>query len=462
MRIMSKCFYISVLILLCLLGKAQNIAGYWQGSLPISWRDSLTVGVFITQTDDTMMVVMDSPDQYEMNIPTSASQWEDSTLTLKVASVGASFTGKLSADGQRIVGTFKQGSKFPLTLERGHERMVLNRPQTPQPPYPYSEEEIAMKDPSGKFNLINGTLTMPAGTPKALLILVTGSGWQNRDEALFGHKPFMVIADYLTRQGYAVFRYDDYPKSIFAKSTTFDFADGVTMILDSFSRRTDLASVPMGLLGHSEGSLVSEIVAARDKRVSFIITMGGVAQDIPEVLLYQVRALNEVAGVLTKEEIDNSVALSNALYQVVVKSKTPQQAKEAASKVWDENAAKLTSEQRERYGFTTEKKRATMAEISSPWMFTFFHFSPKKYLKKVKCPFLALGGEKDLQVDAVVNNALFAKYLKNSHNKYEVILGANHILQPCTKGDVSEYAEIEWTIMPEVLEMMKVWLDKIN
>ncbi len=455
---------IPLLLLLCI-GQcfAQNISGYWQGDIAITKKDTLAVGFFIQQVGDSLHIEADSPDQYAIGLATSGVTWADSTLSLKMPEVSASFSGRLSADGQRIVGTFRQGgSKFALTLTQGVERTIINRPQTPQPPYPYTEEEIRIKEKGGKFSLINGTLTMPAGAPKALVILITGSGWQDRNESLFGHKPFLVIADHLTRQGYAVFRYDDFPQAVFAKSTTYDFADGVTLILDSLARRSDLSAVPMGLLGHSEGCLVAEIVAARDPRVAFIVSLGGVAQPTTDVLLYQLRAINTASGQLTPEEIDNSVVLSSAIYKAIEKAKSPQQAGERVAKVWDKQAAKLTPQQQERYNYTPANRRLILAQASSSWFYTFFQLDPKKYLAQITCPVLAIGGEKDLQVEAVTNNALFEKLLPaNAHHQFVTVPNANHLLQSCTTGAPDEYSEIEETIKPEVLEMIQKWLDGI-
>ena len=451
------------LILLSFSSLAQNISGYWEGILRITKQDSLTIGMVVEQRGDSLSVVMDSPDQYYNDIATTERNWSDSTLTWKVSDLGASFSGKLSADGQHIAGTFKQSGKLPLTFERGHERRIIRRPQTPKPPYPYSEEEIHIKEKGGRYSLINGTLTMPAGTPKALVILISGSGWQDRDESLMGHKPFLVLADHLTRQGYGVFRYDDFPRAVFAKSTTFDFADGVTMILDSFARRNDLASLPTGLLGHSEGSMVAEIVAARDRRVGFVITLGGVAQRPTDVLLYQLRAISEANSIWTPDEIDNSVKLSDRMYQSLVKAKNEKQAAEVLNRTWEQISGQITPEEQERYGFTPQRKAASIQQMASPWFFTFVHFDPKPYVKKMRCPVLAIGGEKDLQVDASANNTLFSKYLKkNPKHLFVVVPNANHLLQPCATGSPNEYGTIEETMKPEVLEIITHWLETVR
>ncbi len=360
------------------------------------------------------------------------------------------------------LGVFQQNAKLPLTFKRGHERKIIRRPQTPKSPYPYTEEDIRIKEKGGRYSLINGTLTTPSGTPKALIILISGSGWQDRDESILGHQPFLVLADYLTRQGYAVFRYDDFPRAVFAKSTTYDFADGVTLILDSFARRQDLAALPTGLLGHSEGSLIAEIVAARDKRVDFVITLGGVAQKTTDVLLYQLRAINETDSVMTPKEIDNSVILSDRLYKALDKAKNEKQAAEILNQTWAQLSSQLTPEEQERYGFTPERKAAVIQQMVSPWFFTFVHFDPKPYVKKMRCPVLAIGGEKDLQVDVVANNLLFSKYLKkNPHHQFVSIPNANHLLQSCTTGNPDEYGKIEETMKPEVLEIISKWLQKI-
>lgn len=457
--------YFSVFLIILLSSffcRAQDISGYWQGQLHITKKDSLAVGIFVEQ-GDSLRIELDSPDQYATGMAATQVSFADSLLKWKAPSVSATFSGKLSADGQSIDGTFTQGGKLPLSLRRGYERTIIRRPQTPQPPYPYTEEEIHIKDNEGKYVLINGTLTMPQQQPKALVILLTGSGWQDRNEELFAHKPFLVIADHLTRRGYAVFRYDDFPKAVFAKSTTFDFADGVTLILDSFARRSDLRTLPTGLLGHSEGSLIAEVVAARDKRISFIVNLGGVAQDIPDLMLYQLRALSMADSTMTEAEIENSIALSNQLYQALYKSKNRDKAFSTLTKIWEKQAAMLTPEEQVRYGLTPERKLAVIRQICSPWFYAFFHISPSSYLKKIKCPVLAIGGEKDLQVDAVTNNALFKEYLPaNKHHKFIVEPGVNHLLQPCATGSPNEYGTIETTIKPEVLETISNWLEEVD
>ena len=444
-----------LLLLTCTLS-AQNIDGYWEGMLRISSADSLRLGMFVDMSGDTLHVELDSPDQYALGMAAENISYEGDTLSWRMKSIGASYTGVY--DGTRFTGTFTQNRQhFPLTLERGHERTVMRRPQTPQAPFPYLCEELHFRSRDGGVPLINGDLTMPESRkPTALYILISGSGWQDRDESIAGHKPFLVIADHLTRTGNAaVFRYDDFPPAVFRKSTTFDFADGVQLIMDSLLVRPELAELPVYLLGHSEGSIVAFIVAAKDRRVSGIVTLGGVAQPMHKVLLYQLRAISEANHELSPAEIDNSFRISEELYSLVRKSKTPQEAAKLIGAFWDEQCAKLTPEEQKRYNMTMTGKITAIQQLTSPWFFTFFHFDPKKHIKKVHCPVIAINGEKDLQVDAVANQTLMRRYLsKKWPHQFHIIPSANHLLQTCTTGSPDEYGAIEETICPGVLELI--------
>lgn len=435
---------------------AQNIDGYWEGILRISSTDSLRLGMFVEMSDGTLHVELDSPDQYTLGMKAENVIYMGDTLSWKMKSIGASYRGVYN--GTRFVGTFTQNRQhFPLTLEQGRERTVMRRPQTPQPPFPYLCNELHFRSRDGGIPLINGILTMPdSRNPTALYILISGSGWQDRDESILGHKPFLVIADHLTRTvNAAVFRYDDFPPAIFHKSTTFDFADGVQLIMDSLLARPELARLPVYLLGHSEGSIVAFIVAAKDRRVSGIVILGGVAQPMHEVLLYQLRAINEATHELTPAEIDNSIRISEGLYNLLRKSRTPQEAAKLIGSFWDEQCAKLTPEEQTRYNMTQTGKITAIQQLTSPWFFTFFHFEPKKYIQKVRCPVVAINGGKDLQVDAVANQTLMRRYLsKKWPHQFHIIQNANHLLQTCTTGGLDEYGSIEETICPDALEFI--------
>ena len=442
---------------------AQGISGYWEGKIGITKKDSLTVGLQLEFRADTLYAELDSPDQYFTGQPVSDLRFADSLLSFRVPDFKLSYKGRLSPDGQRFTGTCSQyGKTFNCVLSQGAQRKFFPRPQTPAPPYPYRMEEVNFRDRSGKKPLIYGTLTMPKEQPKGLVIFISGSGWQDRDESLYAHKPFAVIADTLTKAGFATYRYEDFPQAIFRKSTTYDFADGVRLILDSLLQRPDLQNLKIGLLGHSEGSLVASIVAADDPRIDFTIHLGGVAQPFEEIMLYQSEAIMRISSEFSEKEVQNSLAINQRIYDVVKKSKNKEEAMTRLGTLWDILAAQLSDEEKAKYNMTPENKFTAIQTFGSPWFYTLFHIDPKKYLKKIKTPVLAISGEKDLQVEGIQTFIYMQRYLKdNPLSEFHPMPGLNHLLQPCTTGSPDEYPLIETTIAPQVLEDIVRWMDSV-
>lgn len=457
-------FCLAILLLLSGSLAAQNIAGYWEGKIAVSKKDTLTLGIQVDYRSDTLYIELDSPDQYFTGQPASDIRFVDSALSFRVPEFGVNFEGKLSSDGQLFSGVCKQhGRKFACELTTGAQRKQFPRPQTPVPPYPYRTEEVNFRDRTGKFPLINGTLTLPSETPKGLVIFISGSGWQDRDESIFAHRPFAVLADTLTKAGFATYRYDDFPVTIFQKSTTFDFADGVQLIMDSLLLRDDIRKLNLFLLGHSEGSLVASIVAADDPRIAGTIHLSGVAQPFEEILLYQSEALLWADNKLNEKEIENSVSINRRIYSIIKKSKSKEECMERISKLWDDLAAQLTEEELKKYNMTPDRKFSTLQTFSSPWYYTLFHLDPIKYLKKIKSPVLAISGTKDLQVEATRTEENMLKYLKKCPAlEFDRIEGLNHLLQPCITGNLDEYGKIETTLDPEVMDIIVRWMDNIN
>lgn len=440
-------------------GQMEALKGIWQGRMAVG-GDSLTLVLVVEKQGDSLNVILDSPDQYVTDIAVDQCTFERDTLRFSVRGLGASYTGRY--DGERIRGRFTQyGRKMKLNLSPASERKLFLRPQEPQPPYPYREVELSFPYEAG-LPPINGTLTLPTeGKPKAVAILLTGSGRQDRDESLCGHKPFKVLADHLTRAGFAVFRYDDPPYTTFAKQTTFDFARHARVAFDTLSLRPELTGIPVGFIGHSEGGMVAWIAAAAEKRTAFVVSLAGMGTSISEILLYQNRAIGEQMG-LPEAQLKSNDYLNSSLYTIVEKSKTVEQAGKRIDVFFKKYTQKMTDEQRKEAHLTELEVATIRAQLTGPWMFTLFHIRPADYLKEVCCPVLAVNGGRDIQVEAGANlDGIKAGLLKSPSVTCRTFPAMNHLLQECETGAVGEYGDIEQTMSPQVLEAVTEWLNKV-
>ena len=379
---------------------------------------------------------MDSPSQNAKGIPAEKTVSDDGTIKVKVGMIGATFEGKM-ADGE-IKGTFTQnGFPLPLTLKAG--KLAVKRPQTPVPPFPYKEESVSFTNAGYTFN---GTLTLPENYTKQtpVVLMVTGSGQQNRDEELFEHKPFAVIADALARQGIASLRYDDLgwgDKSVnFANFTTDDFRQDAAAALPLLRKRFN----KVGILGHSEGGTIAMMLAAEGK-VDFIVSLAGMAISGKETLVMQNHQAMSSIG-LPKDIVDSYCAtISNILNEIANGKKT----------------SEITID-----GVPDNLKpilKKSLEQANSPYIRHFLTIDVSKQLSKIKCPVLALNGTKDTQVDCAANTTLLEKGLINSKHTIKKIEGVNHLFQHCTTGNVVEYQQIEETIASEVLEIIYSWIN---
>ena len=379
---------------------------------------------------------MDSPSQNTKGIPAEKTVSDDGTIKVKVGMIGATFEGKM-ADGE-IKGTFTQnGFPLPLTLKAG--KLAVKRPQTPVPPFPYKEESVSFTNAGYTFN---GTLTLPENYTKQtpVVLMVTGSGQQNRDEELFEHKPFAVIADALARQGIASLRYDDRgwgDKSVnFADFTTDDFRQDAAAALPLLRKRFN----KVGILGHSEGGTIAMMLAAKGK-TDFIVSLAGMAISGKETLVMQNRQAMSSIG-LPKDIVDSYCAtISNILNEIANGKKT----------------SEITID-----GVPDNLKpilKKSLEQANSPYIRHFITVDASKQLSKIKCPVLALNGTKDTQVDCAANTTLLEKGLINSKHTIKKIEGVNHLFQHCTTGNVVEYQQIEETIASEVLEIIYSWIN---
>jgi pimeloyl-ACP methyl ester carboxylesterase len=426
---MKRIFTIVVALLLSFLASAQE--GTWTGKLEAQGK-KLTV-VFHLDGDEP---TMDSPDQAAKGIPIQVEKNEMGKITIRIPLLSASYEGLWL--GKQILGTFTQlGQSLPLTLTPGEEK--LNRPQTPQGPFPYATEEVSFDN--GDAHL-EGTLVLPEGYSRQtpVLIFVTGSGQEDRDETIVEHKPFAVIADALGRAGIATLRFDDRgvggSTGDVVNATTEDFRDdalaGIQLLRERFDK--------VGVIGHSEGGTIALMLAA-DGQVDFIVSLAAMVVSGLETTVAQSRVALESAG-YPKEIVDRYCeAVRQACHVRLHGGRMP-----FADELDLPEALK-------------QNYLAVLHQIQVPWMIKILSLDMRPLLGGITCPVLAINGTKDIQVASESNlGALRSGLPANPKNRIEAIEGANHLFQHCTTGDIAEYRQIEETIAPEVLELMIDWL----
>lgn len=417
-----------VFAMMALAANAQE--GTWNGELNVMGNKVPLVFNFSTNG-----CTIDSPSQGVNGIQAEKTVKDDGTIKVKVGMIGATFEGKM-IDGE-IKGTYVQnGFPLPLTLKPG--KLVVKRPQTPVPPFPYKEESVSFTNAQYTFN---GTLTLPENYSKntPVVLMVTGSGQQNRDEELFSHKPFAVIADALARQGIASLRYDDRgwgDKSVnFADFTTDDFRQDAAAALPLLRKRFN----KVGILGHSEGGTIAMMLAAEGK-ADFIVSLAGMAISGKETLIMQNRQAMTAIG-LPKETVDSYCnSISKALDEIASGKKA--------------NEINIDDVPQALKPITIK----ALQQADTPYIRHFLTVDVGKLLPKIKCPVLALNGTKDTQVDCDANTTRIEKGLANCKHSIKKIDGVNHMFQHCNTGIVTEYQQIEETIAPEVLQVVAKWI----
>ena len=442
---------------------AQDISGQWNGALKVQGIQ-LRLVINISKTADGYSATMDSPDQGVKGIPIAQTTFENSILKFAIPSATIEYIGELSED--EFTGTFKQnGQEFPMNLSRNAiEEVVAKRPQEPVKPYSYYSEEVTFQNEKANISLA-GTLTIPKKEGNfPVVILISGSGPQNRDEELLDHKPFLVLSDYLTKNGVAVLRYDDrgVEKSTgnFNAATSADFATDVESAIAYLKTRKEINKKKIGLIGHSEGGLIAPMVASKSKEVAFIVLLAGPGIPGNELLLLQKELIERAMGV-SEAEIKEGLESNAKLFDVVIQSVDIQKLKVDLTTKLNEMFANNPSTEIPN-GMTKEQFIAMQVDqIASPWMEYFIKYNPKLALEKVKCPVLALNGEKDLQVPPKENLAAIKNALHKGGNKNvttKELLNLNHLFQESETGAPAEYGTIEQTFAPIALEEIKNWI----
>jgi pimeloyl-ACP methyl ester carboxylesterase len=447
------------LLSLCAAGSAANptVAGDWLGKLSLNGIE-LRLGLHLKQNGAGEWIgSFDSLDQNAKGIPLAAVTFSGGKLKWNAPSIAGSYEGTYNASGDEISGSFFQReASMPLRFARATEPVTLNRPQEPKPPFPYVTEDVSYDNPQAPGVRLAGTLTKPKGAgPFPAVLLITGSGPQDRDEAIFGHKPFLLIADTLTRRGIAVLRVDDrgIGKSTgnFGAATTADFATDVEAGLNFLLARKDIARKHVGLLGHSEGGLIAPIVARKMPEVSFIVLLAGPGVPGDQILAEQTYRLNLLAGIPEETAVKDR-EFERQLLAIVKGENDPAKR--------EQQIGALTAD------LPDDVKRSIknqMAALGSPWFRYFLALDPAPELAGVKCPVLALIGSKDSQVPAEQNMPALQAALRKGGNPdvtTAVLPGLNHLFQECTTGAPAEYGKIEQTMSPKALDVIADWIQK--
>ncbi len=385
---------------------------------------------------------------------------EDGVITFQASSIQAGYTATLRAvqDSQQITlsGTWKHaGSQAELTMQpRQFDTLTrIERPQDPARPYPYHEKEVVFPNVREDFELA-GTLTYPEGAgPFPVVILISGSGSHDRNEEIFGHRPFLVLADHLTRNGIAVLRYDD--RGVGGSGGESETADSYDLSIDAESaldylleHHRDIISDEIGLVGHSEGGIIAPMVADRRNEISFLILLAGPGQQGDQVLLSQTRAILEAQS-LPESLVETTLTTNRAIYSLLMEEDNE-----------DKLQTKITQIMRS-VGIPEDQIRQQLPSILLPWFRFFLSYDPGEVLTRLSVPVLALGGSLDLQVLAEENIPRIEAHLEAGESPQvttKIYEGLNHLFQPAQTGMVDEYGTIPITIAPQVLEDISQWI----
>jgi pimeloyl-ACP methyl ester carboxylesterase len=450
------------LLLAAQLAMAQGgpgIDGNWLGALNANGGLKLRIALRVAKdSGGKLSAKLDSLDQNAVDLPVAVIEQNGLAVKFEMAQPKASFEGALNPAGSELSGTWRQGAaSLPLTFHRVDSIPVDSRPQTPQKPYPYTEEEVSYENKQGAAKLA-GTLTIPPGAgPFPAVLLITGSGQQDRDEALLGHRPFLVLADHLTRRGIAVLRVDDRgiggSTGDFLNSTTADFASDVVAGVEFLkSRGKQIDPRKIGLIGHSEGGTIASMVAARTPDVAFFVMMAGTGVPGGEVSLAQAEAISRSAGA-PADVIEKNQERQRRVLAIVKEESDPKARFDKLQALAEQIAAEV-------HGSASAMK-AQFQAAASPWFRFWIMYDPASSLEKLTCPVLALDGSLDLQVPPAVNLPAIGKALEKGGNAdYEIVKlpKLNHLFQTARTGRMDEYGKIEETIAPVALETISNWI----
>lgn len=443
---------------------SQTITGIWNGAIEVDKDKKINFIFNIQKHEKTYQTTIDIPSQRVNGIKAIKTSVKGDSLIIDLSNVGMKYSGQLNADHTLINGKMVEGlNSFTLNLSRNSvsETPQAIRPQEPLKPYPYIEEIVSFVNKDADITLV-GTFTRPKGIGKhPVAILISGSGPQDRDETISQHKPFLVLAGYLTKNGIAVLRYDDrgFGESTgnHSNATTYDFALDAISAIDYLKTRDDVNIDKIGLIGHSEGGIIAPIVANKSNDVAFIVSLAGTGISGTELSVIQSKTLRPFP-------VPDEVAYEKAIRKAIEIAKQ------------DKEVSEVKPELKEHY-FTTIAPilknlgvpEARVNEIitglvdmrTTKWFRYFSDYNPADEYKKVSCPVLSLNGSLDTQVEAKINQDGLRNALSEGMSQDFKIIeleGLNHLFQTAKTGKMDEYSEIEETFSPKALKIISDWI----
>ncbi len=466
-----KRFFIGFFALLFLLpqinfGQNSSITGDWYGTLDVQGVMQLRIVFHITEKDGQLTSTLDSPDQSANGLPVAETGFEAPKLTLTMPMLQAEYRGTVNEDFTELSGTFTQGGiAMPLTMGRqAIEKAEVNRPQEPKPPFPYYEEEVTFENTGAGISLA-GTLTLPKKEGKfPVAVLVSGSGAQNRNEELLGHKPFLVLADYLTRQGIGVLRFDDrgvgQSTGDFAAATSEDFTTDALAAVEYLKTRPEVNTAKIGIIGHSEGGMIAPMAASQSDDVAFIVMLAGPGVVGKDLLLKQLKLISLANGE-DETKVEKEDTYNREVFDIMCLISDSAELRTILTEVMTRQLSELPEEDKKGIDDPDQYIQNNLNQVMSPWFRFFLCYDPAPALEKVTCPVLALNGEKDLQVEPEQNLGGVEAALKkggNTHFTAKELPGLNHLFQTCETGSPTEYSKIEETMSPVALKAVSDWI----
>ncbi|HET9361070.1 MAG TPA: alpha/beta fold hydrolase [Vicinamibacterales bacterium] len=438
----------------------EGLDGVWEGAVTRNGV-GLRLLLRVVTSERGTIVTFDSPDLGAFGLPVAGFSRRAQSVGFSVPASGARFAGTLSDDGARLSGIWTLPGQPDVDLALSRTRATVQReprarPQTPRPPFPYRAEDVAFSNPAANGVILAGTLTLPEGTgPFPAAVLITGSGPQDRDETLLGHKPFAVLADHLTRNGVAVLRYDDRgvgrSTGEFAAATSADFATDAVAAVRFLLTRPEIDREAIGLVGHSEGGMVAPIAAADNDHVRFVILLAGPGTSLMQLAQTQQRLLGLSQG-SSEEELARMEPVLAEVFAGVATSASAEDARARVRAVLTADALKTLK--------APESMRELMVErLANDWFRYFLRYTPAAALSRIRVPVLAINGTLDRQVPADENLAAIGAAL--AHNPDVTIRkldGLNHLFQTAGTGAIGEYADIAETMSTVVLGIVTEWI----